>query len=226
MRETDTCESALYPVFLDLASRRVVVVGAGEVAWRKVERLLGAGAQVLVVGMQGCKQMHGALESGVVSWHQRAYIPGDLDGACLCICATDDRETNRAVSKDAKALGIPVNVVDDPELCTATIPSVMRRGKLQIAISTSGASPALARKIRQDMEQRYDKYWERYLDVLAEARVLIKQRVPECASVRKPLFEALLDGRLEERIEQGENVDAEQAFAEYIAPIMEEERDL
>jgi precorrin-2 dehydrogenase/sirohydrochlorin ferrochelatase len=138
-----------YPVFLDLRGARCLVVGGGKVARRKVEGLLEAGAAVTVVA-----PVVVPLPAGV-EIHRRGYISEDLDGVTLVIAATDDPVLNARVSHEARARGMWVNVVDDPEQCTVVFPAVVRRGALQIAISTSGASPTLARRLREALEVAY-----------------------------------------------------------------------
>ncbi len=142
-----------YPVFLDIRGKRCVVVGGGGVAERKVLALLDAGAEVTVISPELTEGLEALKRAGRISHSERKYRSGDLEGAFVVIAATSDMDVNRRVSRDAG--NIPVNVVDVPDLCTFIVPSVVRRGDLTIAVSTSGASPALARSIREEIEELY-----------------------------------------------------------------------
>ena len=137
-----------YPIFLDLAARAVVVIGAGRVALRKVKGLLEAGARVTVVAPRALKDFS-ALS---VTLRLRAYRPSDLQGATLIFAATDSRAVNRAVARRAKRLGIPVNVADSRDECSFLVPARITRGRLQIAVSTGGESPRLAVAVRRRIE--------------------------------------------------------------------------
>ena len=145
----------LYPIFLDLSGRRCVVVGGGEVANRKARKLLQARAEVVVIS----PEVRPELESVAAEVHRRPYEDGDLEGAYLAFAATDAREVNAAVAAEAKGRGIPVNVADSPSEGDFALPSVLRRGRLQVAVSTGGASPALARRIRGELEELFGPEW-------------------------------------------------------------------
>ncbi|HEY3811047.1 MAG TPA: bifunctional precorrin-2 dehydrogenase/sirohydrochlorin ferrochelatase [Acidimicrobiales bacterium] len=135
---------ALYPVNLVVAGRRCVVVGGGAVAARKVDGLIAAGAQVVVVAPKIADSIR-ALD---VELAERAYRAGDLDGAWLAIAATDDPDVNQAVHADGEAARVWINAADDPPACSFTLPAVIRRGPVMVSVSTSGHSPALAGWIR------------------------------------------------------------------------------
>ena len=148
-----------YPVFLDLSGRRCVVVGGGQVALRKVEALLGHGARVEVVSPALASELDDLAQSGQIRVLRRRYQAGDLKGAFLAIAATDDRETNLQVVKEARDSAVLVNVADDPERSDFIVPSYMRRGDVTVAVSTGGKSPALARKMRTRLERELgDEY--------------------------------------------------------------------
>ncbi|MEC4686113.1 MAG: bifunctional precorrin-2 dehydrogenase/sirohydrochlorin ferrochelatase [Nitrospirota bacterium] len=144
-----------YPVFLNLEGKRCIVIGGGEVAERKVLTLLEAGASVTVISPELTERLAGLKRAGQIEHIQRRYQEGDLTGAFIVIAATSAMDVNRKVSGDAG--NIPVNVVDVPDLCTFIVPSVVKRGELTIAVSTSGASPALSRSIREELEDLYTK---------------------------------------------------------------------
>src|SRR6202012_5763655 len=142
---------SLFPMFLKLAARRCVVVGAGAIAGSKIESLLEAEAQVTVVAPEALPRVRGWAEGGDVTWLRREYREGDLAGAFLAVAATATPEVNRAVFAEARERGVMVNAVDDPPFCDFYFPSVVRRGELQIAISTAGESPALAQRLRKEI---------------------------------------------------------------------------
>lgn len=156
----------LYPIFLDLRGRRCVVVGGGKVANRKARKLLQAQALVKVVS----PEIEPRLESIAVEAERRPYESGDLAGATLAFAATDSREANAAVTREAKERGIPVNVADKPSEGDFALPSTLRRGGLQVAVSTGGASPTLAREIRQELEEMFGPEWAGVVEELEKAR--------------------------------------------------------
>jgi siroheme synthase-like protein len=153
-----------FPVFLDLRGKRCVVVGGGAVARRKVAALLEAGAAVTVIAPSATGMPDG------VDIIARPFMPEDLAGAWLVIAATDDAEVNARVAREAEARHILVNVVDMPELCTMILPAVVRRGALRIAISTAGASPTLARALKEELEARYGHEYGELVTLLWQLR--------------------------------------------------------
>ena len=156
----------LYPIFLDLSGRRCVVVGGGEVANRKARKLLQARARVVVIS----PELGAELESVAVEIHRRPYREGDLEGACLAFVATNSREVNAAVAREAKERGVPINVADKPSEGDFALPSTLRRGRLQVAVSTGGASPTLARRIRDELEEAFGPEWAGIVERLNAAR--------------------------------------------------------
>lgn len=142
---------SLFPLFLKLTGRPTVVVGAGLLAESKIESLLAAQAQVRVIALTVNARVRELAEGGEIELAQRGYAAGDLAGAFLAVAATDDAAVNRAVFAEAEAAGVLVNAVDDPPFCDFYFPSVVRRGDLQIAISTAGHSPALAQRLRREI---------------------------------------------------------------------------
>jgi siroheme synthase-like protein len=144
--------SAYYPVFLDLADRPCVVVGGGPVAEGKVAGLLAAGARVTVVSPTVTAPLAGWAAEGRVTHRARAYRAEDLDGQQVAFVATDDAAVTRAVAAEGRARGIWVNAADEPARCDFILPAVIRRGRLVVAVSTGGASPAAARAIREELE--------------------------------------------------------------------------
>lgn len=160
-----------YPVNLLVEGRRCLVVGGGEVARRKVEGLLQSGAAVHVVA-PSIDPAITALSG--VSWEERGYRSGDLDGFWLAIAATDSPAVNRAVFEEGEARRVWVNGADDPEHCSFTLPSVVRRGPLTLTVSTSGRSPALAAWLRRQIEQEIGPEYEVLLDLLSAERDALK----------------------------------------------------
>lgn len=175
-----------YPAFLNLKSRKAVVVGGGKVAERKVSALLKAGADVTVISPSIIPGLQKELSRKRIIHLSRTYRRGDLRGALLVIAATDSPETNRRVSKDAPAL---VNVVDVPAECNFIAPSVVRRGPLLLAVSTSGTSPALARTLRKELEKSYGPDLSEYLRFVRKVRAKAMTAIPE-----KDKREAFLKG--------------------------------
>jgi siroheme synthase-like protein len=145
--------SSYYPIFLNVSGKRCVVVGGGQVALRKVGALLAQGANVEVISPDICPELKKLADTGEIAVQVKIYQPGDLKRALIVIAATDDHGINLEVAKEAKMTGIPVNVVDDPGNSDFIVPSCLRRGDVAVAISTSGRSPALARKIRARLEK-------------------------------------------------------------------------
>jgi len=142
---------SLFPIFLKLSARPCVVIGAGHLAESKIESLQAANAQITVIAPEASERIRNLAAAGEIELHQRPYADGDLTGSFLVVAATNVPSVNRAVFAEATAKGVLCNAVDDPPFCDFYFPSVVRRGDLQIAISTAGASPALAQKIRKDI---------------------------------------------------------------------------
>jgi precorrin-2 dehydrogenase / sirohydrochlorin ferrochelatase len=142
---------SLFPIFLKLTARPCVVIGAGHLAESKIESLQAAAAQITVIAPQASNRILDWAASGEIQYHQRLYRQGDLTGNFLVVAATNDPAVNRAVFAEATEKDILCNAVDDPPFCDFYFPSVVRRGDLQIAISTAGASPALAQQLRKEL---------------------------------------------------------------------------
>ena len=177
----------LFPMSLDIEGKRVLVVGGGEVALRKVELLVDAGAAVVVVSPEITAELSGLAG---VEFVRRPFEPGDLDGAVLVIAATNNRAVNEQVCREAHSRGLFVNVVDKPDLCDFHVPASIRRGKLCVAISTGGSSPMLSRKIRRKLEEVFPAEYGQLIDLLGEMRPVVLRRIDEEA-VRKEVFEEL-----------------------------------
>ena len=185
--------STYYPVFLDLADRPCVVVGGGPVAEGKVAGLLAAGARVTVVSPTVTAPLAGWAAEGRVTHRARAYRAEDLDGQQVAFVATDDAAVTRAVAADGRARGVWVNAADEPARCDFILPAVIRRGRLVVAVSTGGASPAAARAIREELEGYLTEDHAALVELAAEARddLRRRRRSPDAARWRRAL-----DGRL------------------------------
>ncbi len=188
-----------YPIVLDLAGRRAVVVGGGRVALRKARALADAGARVTAVAPRFLPEF--ADEAGV-GCIEATYTCEHLDGAVLVIAATDDEAVNRRVAQDAEGAGVLVNVVDVPEQCDFIVPAQVRRGDLLIAITTGGAAPSLSRRLRDRLEDEFGPEWEDYLAQLraVRERVLADGHPPE---VRRRIFERLTEPDIVEAARAG-----------------------
>jgi len=159
-----------YPVFLDLAGKSCVVVGGGGVAERKVETLLEYGARVKVISPKLSAELKKMAAEEAVEAEERQYRDGDLDGAFVAVAATDNNEVNGRVSREARKLGLLINVVDDAARSNFIVPSSLRRGDIIVAISTSGASPALAKKLRTELEERFGEEYATLAKIAGEVR--------------------------------------------------------
>jgi precorrin-2 dehydrogenase len=164
------------PVFLNITGRRCVVVGGGAVAWRKVNMLLEHGAQVEVISPQMCLGLGELAASCAVKLTHREYKSGDLKGAFIVVAATNDSQTNERVAEEAKEQGTLINVVDVPKLSNFIVPSSLRRGDLTVAVSTSGKSPALARKIVSELAEDLGEEYSILTSLVSEVRSELKQR--------------------------------------------------
>ncbi len=161
---------SLFPMFLKLEGRSCLVVGAGTIGQSKIRSLLVAGASVRVVAPHANAAVAKWARSGVITWETRGFKAADLDGAFLVVAATSDRGLNEAIFREAQRRNTLCNVVDDPERCDFYYPAIVRRGELQLAISTGGRSPALAQRLRCELEQQFGPEYAGWLEELGRAR--------------------------------------------------------
>lgn len=202
-----------YPVFLNLQGRRCVVIGGGLIAEGKVRGLLEAEALVTVISpalTSGLKTLAG---EGRLAHVERVYQPGDLASAFLAISATDDRAVNELVWQEAQARNIPVNAVDDPPRCTFIAPAIVRRGDLVIAISTSGKAPALAVRLREQLERAIGDEYARFLDLAGTLREPLAARYPDFEQ-RRALWYELVDSDMLDLLQRGDETAAHRRIAE------------
>ncbi len=185
-----------YPVFWNISGKKCVVVGGGEVAQRKVTRLLDCGAKVFVVSPVLTQELLLLKDKNIITHHAREYSVEDINGAALVIGATDDDVINAAVSSDAIKKGIPVNIVDDPQKCDFILPSLLERGDLTIAIGTGGKSPALARYLRERLEETFGEDYAILAGVLGKLR----DKMEKNSGQGKVWFDKLMDAGLLEAI--------------------------
>ena len=164
----------MYPIMYNVTDRPCLVVGGGGVALRKLEALLGSGAQVTVVAPEPVDALRDLGSDGTITLEKRAYRSGEVAGYCLAIAATDDREVNRQVYEDANAARIPVNVVDDPPLCSFHLPARIQRGKLQIAIASEGEAPFAVRRLRRLLEHRFGHAWAEWMQAAGRFRETVR----------------------------------------------------
>lgn len=155
---------------VDLAGRKCVVVGAGKIAAEKISGLLQYGPEITVVAPRVIPDIRAKAKKGLLTLHERAFLPRDVNGAFLAIAATDSPAANQSVFRACKARGILCNAVDDPENCDFFYPAIVRRGALQIAISTNGQSPALASRLRKELEEQFGPEWETWIDEIGRIR--------------------------------------------------------
>jgi len=210
-----TGESPHYPVFLDLRGRLAVVIGGSTVAERKVRSLVRHGADVVVVSPVVSDELITMESDGLITVEARGYVRGDLEGAFLAICAADSEEVRRAVFAEAEERGTLVNVVGSPELCSFVIPSVLRRGDLQVAVSTGGVSPETARLVKHEIAALYGPVWESYVRLMGDVRALLLRTVPDDAGARAAVFAAIAKSDLLARLSGGAELSAEQVVAEF-----------
>jgi precorrin-2 dehydrogenase / sirohydrochlorin ferrochelatase len=165
--------TSLFPMFIKLAGKQVLVIGAGKVGEPKIAGLLDTGARIRVVALEASPTVRDWAREGRVELELRHFRSEDLDGAFLALVATSSRTLNERIYDEAQSRGIPCNVVDVPDLCDFYYPSVVRRGDLQIAVSTAGNSPSLAQKIRQQLEKQFGPGYAEWVKELGETRKLI-----------------------------------------------------
>jgi uroporphyrin-III C-methyltransferase/precorrin-2 dehydrogenase/sirohydrochlorin ferrochelatase len=203
------------PIFLNIRHKPCLVVGAGSIAARKIELLLKAGADVSVVANNIGSAVSELEKQGAIRYLLRNYEPTDLKGAKLVIAATNDAELNAQISTMAQAQNIPVNVVDNPELCSFLMPSIIDRNPIQIAISTGGASPVLARLIRSKLEASIPSAYGELAKLVANYRKNVKQAFAN-VDLRRRFWESVLEGPVAEFALSGRMNDAEAMLGELI----------
>jgi precorrin-2 dehydrogenase / sirohydrochlorin ferrochelatase len=186
-------ETPFYIACLKLTGRRCLVVGGGDVGLEKVEGLLACDGRVVLVAPDAVPELVELAREGSIEWIRREYRPGDVEATFIAIAATNDTDVNIRVYEDAERRAMLVNVVDVPPLCNFILPAIVRTGPLAIAISTAGASPALAKRIKREIAAEYGEPYARLAVLLNEARGWAKGTLPTYQD-RKAFFEGIVNG--------------------------------
>ncbi|VAX22161.1 Siroheme synthase / Precorrin-2 oxidase / Sirohydrochlorin ferrochelatase / Uroporphyrinogen-III methyltransferase [hydrothermal vent metagenome] len=205
--------SPLYPLFLDINGKPCLIVGGGAVAFRKAMALLKCGAKVSVVAPELTEKMKELVDSKKITYIPGFFKPEHMEGVTLAFGCTDMPEVNRAVYVVAVARGVLVNIVDQPKLCSFMVPAVVRRGDLSLAISTSGKSPAVAKKARKSLEKEFGEEWAVYLDMMGKARETVLKTIDDQAR-RETIFNNLTDSDLLDKIKNGDMAGAKRLVEE------------
>jgi siroheme synthase-like protein len=186
-------ETPFYIACLKLSGRRCVVVGGGEIGLEKVEGLLACDGDVTLVAPEAGPELTQLALEGSIRWEQRAYLPEDLEGTFMVIACTDDTDINIGIYEDAERRAMLVNVVDVPPLCNFILPAIVRTGPLAIAISTAGASPALAKRMKAEVSELFGEEYARLAIMLNDVRGWAKGTLPTYQD-RKAFFEGIVNG--------------------------------
>lgn len=194
--------SRYYPVYLDLRGKRCIVVGGGTVAERKAGSLLKSGADVWIVSPDLSGQLKELVTQKKIGYIKEGFEERHLKDAFLVIGATDDPSINSRISREAQRKGILVNIVDLPEDCNFIVPSVVERGDLIISVSTCGKSPALSKKIRKELEQRYGEEYDEFIGLMGEIREYIISEVNN-EKKRGIIFQRLVDSEIIDLLKKG-----------------------
>jgi precorrin-2 dehydrogenase/sirohydrochlorin ferrochelatase len=204
-----------YPMFLRVAGRRCLVVGGGRVAEQKVTALVEAAAHVTVISPAVTPRIEALAATQAIARRARQYASGDVRGFFLAFAATDDEETQRQLAEDARAAGVLLNVADRPEMCDFIVPAVMEQGDLVIATSTGGASPALAKRIRRELQQSFGPEYAEALRLLQRLRERLAERVLSAAE-RRRIFTTLANSPLLEYVRRRQMRAIDQLLAETV----------
>ena len=187
-------ETPFYIACLKLTGRKCLVVGGGEIGLEKVEGLLACDGRVTLMAPHAVPELERLAAEGSIEWERRAYAgPEDLEGVFIAIAATDDTDANIRVYEDAERRAMLVNIVDVPPLCNFILPAIVRTGPLAIAISTAGASPALAKRIKREISESFGEPYARLAELLNEVRGWAKGTLPTYQD-RKVFFESIVNG--------------------------------
>jgi precorrin-2 dehydrogenase len=207
-----------YPVFLDVRERPCVVMGGGQVAERKAIALFDAGAELTIVSPSLTPALRELAGKGKITHHQKDFEEQDIAGAYLVIAATNDAVVNEAVARACRKHGILVNAATSPDEGTFVVPSVVERGDLLIAISTCGDSPALARKVREELERAYGPEYGVFLEKMANLRRRLLTEVAE-EDVRRKVYQAVVDSDVLSMLKAGQTHGADMRIAEIVKAV-------
>jgi precorrin-2 dehydrogenase/sirohydrochlorin ferrochelatase len=202
-----------YPIFIDIEDRSVVIIGGGEVCTRKAETMLRYGARVTVVSPAFTAELEGWAGEGRVVLQRKRYDPADLDGANLVIASTDDTAINEQIAADCRARRVPVNVVDVTPLCEFIVPAILEKGSVQIAVSTGGKSPALARTLKEDLQRTIGPEYAEVNDALGTLRESAKSVLPTDVD-RKKFFDGIIARGILDMLRAGKRREAYETIAD------------
>lgn len=208
-----------FPINIDIQDKKCVVIGGGKVAYRKVLSLISAGAKVEIISPAAIDEIEKLVNDSLVAWTKRKYEEGDLEGATLAFVAVDSSHIGPEVTSEAKVLGIPVNVADEPSQCSFTLPSIAERGDLLITVSTGGKCPALARHVRLSIETIIDDAYGEMLTILAEVREqLLNAKIghDKC----RDLLNKLISSGILSLLREGDNEKASEIADEALARLL------
>ena len=201
-----------YPIYLDIEDRSAVIIGGGEVCTRKAETMLKYGARVTVVSPQFTGELEQWANEGKLQLRRKHYEESDLDGANIVIASTDDQSVNERIAADCRRRRIPVNVVDVTPLCEFIVPAIIESGSIQIAISTGGKSPALARTLKEDLQRMLGPEYAEVNDVLGTLREDAKRVLPTDVD-RKRFFDGILAQGILDMLRNGRRREAYETIA-------------
>ena len=201
-----------YPIYLDIENRSVVIIGGGNVCARKAETMMKYGARVTVVSPQFTDEIEKWAGEGCLQLKRKKYAESDLEDASIVIASTDDEAVNTRVAADCRRRHIPVNVVDVTPLCEFIVPAIIERGSIQIAVSTGGRSPALARTLKEDLHRLVGPEYAEVNDALGSLREAAKAKLPTDID-RKKFFDGIIAAGVLEMLRQGRRREAYQAIA-------------
>lgn len=204
-----------YPVYIQLRDQPCVVIGGGKIAEGKVDGLLAVESKVTVISSVLTPHLRDLVETEQISYLARSYRPGDLTGAFLVICATDQAEINHQVWQEAIANRQLVNVVDDTPRCNFIAPSLLRKGDLSIAISTSGKAPALAVRLKERFQRELGPEYERFLELAGELREPLARHIPDFDK-RKALWYELVDSEILDVLARGDEAAAKEIISNVV----------
>jgi precorrin-2 dehydrogenase/sirohydrochlorin ferrochelatase len=204
-----------YPVYIQLREQPCVVIGGGKIAEGKVEGLLAVQAKVTVISPNLTLRLHDLAKEQQITYIARTYQPGDLTGAFMVICATDQADINHQVWQEASANQQLVNVVDDTPRCNFIAPSILRKGDLTIAISTSGKAPALAVRLKERLQRELGPEYERFLELAGKLREPLAQHIPDFET-RKALWYELVDSEILDILARGDESSAREIISRVV----------
>jgi siroheme synthase-like protein len=201
-----------YPIFLDIEDRNVVIIGGGNVCARKAETMMNYGARVTVIAPEFTPEIEKWAEEGTLKIRRKRYEENDLDGANIVIASTDDESVNTRIAEDCRRRRIPVNVVDVTHLCEFIVPAIIEKGSIQIAVSTGGRSPALARTLKEDLQRAIGPEYDEVNQVLGSLREAAKKTLPTDAD-RKRFFDGIIAEGILDMLRNGKRREAYETIA-------------